>query len=143
MRELKFRTWDKLAKKMIHFESGYLGHYILTPARNGWEFQNLQNGSGGKEYEVQQYTGCKDKDGKEIYEGDILIYEEDTDCNGKIKKIKLVCQYQPYNAWFGFYEPKEKPEDIYEGYYWMEISGKCKVIGNIHENPKLLYGSKS
>jgi uncharacterized phage protein (TIGR01671 family) len=69
MRELKFKVWDKLEKRMILPDQGYQGHYVLSLKG---EFHNLQNGSGGKEYIVQQYTGLKDKNGKEIYEGDIF-----------------------------------------------------------------------
>lgn len=140
MKELKFRAWDKLAKKYVYPDKGYQGHYMLT--LNG-EFYNLQNGSGGDEYDVQPWTGVKDKDGKDIYEGDILVYEEDKDCTGEIDEVILVCQYQRYNAWFGFYEPKETAEDVYSGYYWLELADKCKVIGNIYENPRLTLGFKS
>lgn len=69
MRELKFRVWDKLEQRFITCDEGYQGHYVLSLKG---EFHNLQNGSGGKECVVQQYTGLKDRNGKEIYEGDIF-----------------------------------------------------------------------
>jgi len=73
-RTLKFRAWDKLAKQFTYPDKGYQGHYVLT--LNG-QFWNLQNGSGGDEYVVQQWTGLNDYENNNIYEGDIVRYELD------------------------------------------------------------------
>ena len=66
-RLLKFRAWDKLEKRdekrFIYPNKRYQGHFILD--LNG-RFHNLQNGSGGDEYVVQQFNGLKDSKGNEV-----------------------------------------------------------------------------
>ena len=96
-------------------------------------FYNLQNGSGGDDYIVQQFTGVKDINGIDIYEGDKLHYKYDGGTYPKEEVDKfLYCVYDAENAWFSFQEENE-PDDSYNGYYWMEIENNCKVIGTIFD----------
>jgi hypothetical protein len=65
----KFRVWDRLDQRFIYSDKGYQGHYTLS--LDG-KFHNLQNGSGGSEYDVQQFLGILDKNMKEVFEGDVV-----------------------------------------------------------------------
>jgi uncharacterized phage protein (TIGR01671 family) len=123
-RQLKFRAWDKLEKRFFYPDKGYQGHYVLT--LNG-QFQNLQNGSGGDEYVVQQWTGLKDSKGVDIYEGDIIRGKfHDTDYN-HLKTINAevvwIERYASFNI--GIEE-------------WRYSGEPVTIIGNIFENSELL-----
>ena len=98
-REIKFRAWDKRFKKM-----DYASPMAIL---------NIED----NDHEIMQYTGLKDKNGKEIYEGDIV-----TDGVGKYKIIYdlKLAGYQPYCIF------RDDPENY------------CEIIGNSYENPELL-----
>lgn len=70
---------------------------------------------------IMQYTGLKDKNGKEIYEGDIINYGTDTN---SVKWIE--------DGWYVF-DPRQY---AYENL--REMIFACKIVGNIYENPELL-----
>ncbi len=93
MNNKKFRVWDKLEKRFIYPDKGYQGHYILT--LDG-KFQNLQNGSGGSEYDVQQFIGILDKNMNEIFEGDVVkgVYGlEGIEVIGEVRYSCDMCAY--------------------------------------------------
>jgi len=107
MRELKFRVWWKDESEPS----------IYT------EYELFDDTWTNSEYiAIEQYTGLKDKNGKEIYEGDIVDYNDDGDCIG----------YVVYNA------PNFEIMERTGFTCWLKGGHHQRVIGNIHENPELL-----
>ena len=125
----KFRVWDKLAKRMIYPHNDNQQHFIID--LNG-RFHNLQNGSGGDDYVIQQYTGLTDKNDNPIYEGDILKihYDVGGDVIGQVL----------YEADHGGYifQWKRKGPNQHHINLNCDVAFESVIVGNILENPELL-----
>ena len=86
-REIKFRVWDSDLKKMRYLNSA---HDIIEFDEKGiGQYHNLQTGYGEWFGDLMQYTGLKDKNGIEIYEGDIV-----TKCN-----VPYTVMFDPQGYW--------------------------------------------
>ena len=113
MRPIKFRAWDSYNKRMC---TGY--DYAIL-----FEGGTVVNHKAGIDFVNQlipmQFTGLLDKNGKEIYEGD--VWEADYNNLGR---VEVVFSHVAFNLM---------------RYSWTD----GKVIGNIYENPKLLETKKS
>lgn len=134
MREIKFRAWDTVEKKMKLPTLLRLSRDLpyTDDNNNGKVFQMQCNGQENVEYfngriELMQYTGLKDKNGREIYEGDILKQDS---CNGLYSETPFSVVWSREYACFSC-------NDTNDG-LWKHIAEMCEVIGNVHENPELL-----
>jgi uncharacterized phage protein (TIGR01671 family) len=134
-RELKFRVWDVRLK---HFVAMFESIFLNRP----------------EEYLVTQNTGIKDKNGKEIYEGDILsLPDTNTDPimdggSGPMTDFNHLAEVVFENASFGV-QLTEHGNALCKGFYSFDmladhmgfgyVGKECEVIGTVYENPELLH----
>lgn len=131
MREIKFRAWHKQDGYMIlpeHCESFDIN---FTPkGYDGFSFDIRYKGSGGvlgshKHIELMQYTGLKDRNGKEIYEGDIC-----KKTYGSSTPVFTVAYHDARGMFI--------MQDGYNEPLYTVNNSMVEIIGNIYENPELL-----
>ena len=133
-REIKYKAWLKEEKKMVIVETiDFSEKSIQYLEKNEIIDAYLLRTTFLEDIELMQYTGIKDKNGKEIYEGDILKYKFPYD--RRLKHVSLV-KFIETEASFGL-------KDIYGNeipLYRITANNYFEVIGNIYENPELLEG---
>lgn len=120
MKNIKFRVWNKLQQRFcLDTEDGYFGQEEDFP--NGV----FIIGSWNNDDVIQQYIGLKDKNGKEIYEGDIIHYLEKMDEHEKAQENTATVYYdEEFGAW-----------GMGQNYFLDRtvVKTSIEVIGNIFE----------
>lgn len=136
MREIKFRIWDGAKNEWLASSSkDALPYYGFALVGEVMTVQSPPYWSLDEGNVVEQFTGLKDINGTEIYEGDIIVQKSlgsnKSECRGKIT-------YKEDHAAFMF-EVYERGKPV----MWLFLSEfnpekTCEVIGNIHEDPELV-----
>lgn len=129
MKEIKFRAWDKKENKMFFVRT----LNILNPVhKSSQKYSVCENAYTCKnDFELMQFTGIKDKNGKEIYEGDIVYHKPDTTWEGVRLSSMAIVIWNEEDAQFQY-------EHINHKISFPIIGESIENKGNIYENPEMV-----
>lgn len=146
-RDKKFKAWDNEKKewfspiyegynnKIFEILISLKGSLIIRNEGfeiNGHKGNTIHESCFPNRFELVQYTGLKDKNGKEIYEGDILRHINPKPFKNSVYEVVFL------NGGFAI-KGDDYIEDLNE---FLKGSSSAEVIGNIYENPELLEGEE-
>ena len=142
-REIKFRAWDEEKKTMVFpVQSWNTELFFFGFNSKGLECSRYVGKGAWKRLPVMQFTGLLDKNGKEIYEGDVVKYDTSEEINhwvaGETAIVVWVAprftfRMKPYNEFSGSNQNMPSADD----------AEFLERIGNIYENPELLAPKES
>ncbi|MFT8865979.1 MAG: YopX family protein [Lacticaseibacillus paracasei] len=137
-REIKFRAWDKVYECYLYdVQNAYDTLSGCVKDENGedagYDEECFAGFLDNDKYVVEQYTGLKDKNGREIYEGDIVRTGEDNIGDPEPMIGQVIMRE---GSWLIENEKKQEAINLFS-----EITSR-EVIGNIFENPELLEGKQ-
>ena len=134
MRELKFRAWSKTSKEynykvLVGNNNPKDKNYTCNSILSDGKWLHFDEFCG----DIEQYTGLKDKNGTEIYEGDICSF------SNKNGKYVGVVEWLDYLASFGLRAVEGTSLYTFSELDAMEVDLRIlEVIGNVRQNPELL-----
>lgn len=134
-RKIKFRVWDSERKT---WKSRIYDYAIACYNGEIFEYDVSNFSPDNKNLILEQYTGLKDKNGKEIYENDLLKIND---------KVCQVMFYDFVSGWIVF--PVQHWADTHTFFSFanltdfllggfIKMQNSTEIIGNVHENPELL-----
>jgi uncharacterized phage protein (TIGR01671 family) len=147
MREIKFRAWVKnqVVNEMIYPEDTQIDSAISETFQYRLSYEDPYDKEKEleqwqKEIVFMQYTGLKDKNEKEIYEGDIMPYHFDENKKGIVKfgPYRNPCD-DKHALHIGFYLEFNDEVLRKDLGYWIKTTF---IKGNVYENPELLQSSE-
>jgi len=136
MRELKFRVWDKITNQYLQELGIYYWH--IPYSLDGEEITGEANLVGLSEllkhdnFVTQQYTGLTDKNGKEIYEGDIVQYNQ----NSSYDNMDFIAKWSDDKL--GFIFQSNSGEQLVNQTPHLNRFKHLEIVGNIFEHSELL-----
>ena len=145
-RKLEFRAWDEKRKTMFIVRTGFLPKgvtrkrdFFIGFNNTGLEVSEYEGKGAWRIFPVMQSTGMLDRNGKEIFEGDILRYPDAYDCsseNGYDWEEALSVGEIEWDSNQAQFTVSNRQSVDLECFF--EDISEVEVIGNIYENPELL-----
>lgn len=139
-REIKFRAWDHNEKEMVEWwrlrRTRYNAFHADAVDDGHGAFLDMFSDTG---ITLMQFTGLKDRNGKEIYEGDIVVTNEYPFYDTGVPNYRAVVEWEGVGFAYTLNCVNPEKRGISHGICQsMDDDMDWEVIGNIHEHPELL-----